>query len=184
MHFNQYTPNESDLKFKGVLARIYQRPVKGKTFEYVVVPSSAKILAITKEKKLVLLKETVFSTNKTYYSLPGGRIEPGEAPEAAAHRELIEETGLEPASLELWFAHNYSQTIISTKYFYLAKGCVKVREQEIEDTESIELLELDLETFLAHTTRGDFKHMELQNKFMKMMLDEYAKAEFVAVADL
>ena len=29
------------------------------------------------------------------WSLPGGRIEPGETPEAAAMRELLEETGVE-----------------------------------------------------------------------------------------
>lgn len=184
MHFNQYEPNESELKFKGTLARVYQRDVKGKIFEYVVMPSSAKILAITREGKLVLLKETVFSTNKTYFSLPGGRIEPDETPEAAARRELKEETGLEPASLELWFAHNYSQTIVSTKYFYLAKGCIKVQGQNPEDTERIEVMELDLDTFLQYATRDNFKHMELQNKFMKMMLDNDAREEFASVAGL
>lgn len=184
MHFNQYTPNESELKFKGVLARIYQHDVKGKKFEYVVIPSSAKIIAVTREKKLILLKETIFSTGKTYFSLPGGRIESGESPEAAARRELKEETGLETTSLELWFAHNYSQTIINTKYFYLAKDCEKVQEQKPEDTEDIEVMELDLDTFLAHTSGENFKHMELQNKFMKMMLDDNAKAEFIKIAGL
>lgn len=184
MHFNQYTPNESELKFKGILAHVYQRNLKGKIFEYVVMPSSAKVLAITKEKKLILLKETVFSTNKTYFALPGGRIEPDEAPEAATLRELKEETGLEPASLELWFKHNYSQAIISTKYFYVAKDCIKTQEQEPEDTEHIEVMELDLETFLEYATRDNFKHMELQNKFMKMLLDSDAKEEFARIAGL
>ncbi|MEU8424122.1 NUDIX domain-containing protein [Micromonospora sp. NPDC048835] len=37
------------------------------------------------------------------WSLPGGHVEPGESPEEAAHRELVEETGLTAETLHpLW----------------------------------------------------------------------------------
>jgi 8-oxo-dGTP diphosphatase len=37
------------------------------------------------------------------WGLPGGHVEPGEEPIAAAHRELLEETGLSVDRLDLWW---------------------------------------------------------------------------------
>jgi 8-oxo-dGTP diphosphatase len=44
----------------------------------------------------VLLVRRGRPPGKDFWSLPGGKIEPGEAPEAAALREVQEETGLSP----------------------------------------------------------------------------------------
>lgn len=37
-----------------------------------------------------------------YWEVPGGKVEPGEDPLAAARRELAEETGIAPPANELW----------------------------------------------------------------------------------
>ena len=50
---------------------------------------------IRKERVLLARDE-----NLNFWSLPGGRIEPGESDEAAAGRELAEETGLELLGLQ------------------------------------------------------------------------------------
>lgn len=38
----------------------------------------------------------------SYWEVPGGKVEPGEDPLAAAQRELAEETGIDPPPKELW----------------------------------------------------------------------------------
>lgn len=46
-----------------------------------------------------LLVKRAHAPSKGKYAFPGGRVEPGEALEAAARRELFEETGLAAGAL-------------------------------------------------------------------------------------
>lgn len=56
-------------------------------------PYAAAGVLFTDESQHVLL---VVPSYKDYYDIPGGFVEPGETPKAAAQREVHEELGIEP----------------------------------------------------------------------------------------
>jgi ADP-ribose pyrophosphatase len=78
-----------------VLSVRYRHPVREVERDFVVIdaPDWCNILALTPDGRLVLVRQFRYGTNDFSLEIPGGMIDPGEAPLAAAIRELREETG-------------------------------------------------------------------------------------------
>ncbi len=71
------------------------------SFFVIECPDWVNVIALTKEKKVVLIEQYRQGTEEIILEIPGGMIDESEAPEAAAQRELSEETGYE--SIEFVF---------------------------------------------------------------------------------
>ncbi|HZP60609.1 MAG TPA: NUDIX hydrolase [Opitutaceae bacterium] len=73
----------------------YRHPRRGDARDFVVIdsPDWVNVLALTPEKKLVLVSQFRFGIDDFSLEIPGGVIEPGEDPLAGGLRELREETG-------------------------------------------------------------------------------------------
>jgi ADP-ribose pyrophosphatase len=61
---------------------------------------SAACLAVHDDGRVVLVRQYRYPVASFVWELPAGRLDPGEAPEAAARRELEEEVGLRAGRLE------------------------------------------------------------------------------------
>ena len=86
--------------------------------------------------------------------LPAGRIEPGEAPLAAAKRELIEETGFRAGKWSKLVQYYASPGFLS-EYFnvFLAEN-LSVGEAQPEEDEKIELVQVPLSELRAMILSG------------------------------
>ena len=87
------------------------------------------ILAITKENKVVLVKQFRKAIEQEIYELPAGKIEIGETPLDCASRELKEETGYSANSMKQ--IHKYYPTPGSNQlvFIYLAKDLIPGEKQ-------------------------------------------------------
>jgi len=111
--------------------------------EYYVLeyPNWVNVVAITADNQFILVNQYRHGTNSVVLEIPGGVIDDGESPLEAAKRELLEETGYHFDSFEkiceLFPNPATSNNITSS---YLAKGGVKVQEQELDSQEEIQVI--------------------------------------------
>lgn len=80
----------------------YRLPDGTTVADYFVVTRSDFVLVVAeRDGGIILVKQYRPATNRWYLSLPAGYLNSGENPEAAARRELLEETGLTAGPAQL-----------------------------------------------------------------------------------
>jgi 8-oxo-dGTP diphosphatase len=110
------------LKFSALLVR-FLRYVFSTFFRGLIrVPAVAVIIENTHGEILMLLRDDRPDISyPNHWSLAGGRVERGESPEKAAHRELLEEIGVD-LDLSLWKRYDRQHPpLIVDQHIYLGK---------------------------------------------------------------
>jgi len=171
----QPIPASARRVFKGVIFDVYQWKQKCydgkiKIFEKLKRADSAMVIPIMTDGKIILSKQEQ-PGKKPFIGLIGGRVDRGETPLTAAKRELLEETGLRAKKWSLFIANQPTSKIDWVVYCFIATGCEKISEQNLDGAEKIKLLPVDFDTFVEMATTEGFPETELRIKLLEAKLD-------------
>ncbi len=95
-------------------------------------------------ERLLLMRRHRFIVDRWVWELPGGYVDDGEDPAAAAAREVEEETGWRPRRME--YVLSCQPMIGNADYpqdLYLAQGAEQVSEPEVDEAAEVRWVPLD-----------------------------------------
>lgn len=146
---NWHKLSEDQIKdgWRKILARTFLMPNgKEAVFEIEQEPEIACVVAFTPEKRIVIAKQFRPGPEKVLWELPGGIIDPGETPVAAAARELLEETGYQGEIEYIGTAYDCAYST-GRRQCFIVKNAKIVQAQTPEENEFITVETLDLPAF-------------------------------------
>lgn len=122
--------------------------------EVVRHPGAVAIVALDKEGNVLLVRQYRTALERVVVEIPAGKIDAGETPEEAVHRELSEETGYACGEIRrlasVAVAVGYSDEII---HIFMATD-VEPGEAHPDDDEFIVTEWVDIETFIESVLDG------------------------------
>jgi 8-oxo-dGTP pyrophosphatase MutT (NUDIX family) len=139
----------------------YRNPILGREGEFIVIdaPDWVNVLALTPDRRLVLVRQFRFGIDAFSLEVPGGVMEGGEDPVAAGVRELREETGFEGTGARLLGAVNPNPAIQNNRcHIVLVEGAERRAATEWDPDEEIEVTTVPVQEVLDWARAGRITH--------------------------
>jgi len=117
------------------------------------------MIALTPGDEAVLVRQFRQGTREVTLEIPGGLVDPGEDPAAAAARELREETGYAGGVPVHLGTVEPNPAIQSNRcHTYLIEGCRRAGEPRLDPGEDIEVILLPRSELAAAVADGRIRH--------------------------
>jgi ADP-ribose pyrophosphatase len=139
----------------------FHHPTRAVERDFVVIhpPDWVNIVALTRNRQLVLVKQYRFGIEGFSLEIPGGMMEAGEKPIATARRELREETGFVGKSARILGRVHPNPAIQSNRcHFVLIQDAVASAAQSWDADEEIKVTTLPVDEVLARARAGGITH--------------------------
>jgi len=122
-------------------------------------PDWCNIIAVTEDGMMIFVEQFRHGTDELTLEIPGGAVDPGEDPAAAAARELEEETGYRPATMVEIGRVDPNPAFLSNRcWTYLALGCRPDGATHFDPSEEIEVSLAPLAQFGSIIDSGAITH--------------------------
>ena len=149
-----------DTPWVSILKNGYEQP-GGTVLDdlYIIRRHDYVIIVAQHDDRLVLVREYRAAVDRLDLGLPAGIIEPGETPEAAARRELLEETGFVARTATLLTTLQPSPGYIQGACFVVLCELTGERVRATDAHEIAEVLEVPQGEVLRMIARGEITAM-------------------------
>lgn len=127
---------------------------------YVVeLPNWCNTIVVTKEERIILVRQYRYPVDQVTFELPGGVIEKNEEPLAAAKREMEEETGYTSNDIEFLLQLAPNPAINNnTAYFFLAKNAAPTGTKNSDALEDIDVVSFSKEEIWKLLCENKMQH--------------------------
>jgi ADP-ribose pyrophosphatase len=150
-------------------------PRTGVEHDFYIIESGdwINIIPLTADRHVVMVKQYRHGSRDVTLEIPGGLADPGDTPEDAAVRELLEETGYRADEFTRIGVVNPNPAIFANRcYTFLAKDAKKVSDPMPDQTEDIEVTLVPIDHIPALMRRGEINHALVIAAFCWYFLQE------------
>lgn len=152
-------------------------PRTGASHDFFVMESSSwvNIIPLTAENQVVMVRQYRHGTRDITLEIPGGLVEHRDDPEAAALRELREETGYTAAAaVPLGYVHPNPAIQNNRCYTFLAEQCEPAGGQQQDEKEDIEVVLVPLADIPGMIREGVITHALVIAAFYRYFMEHAA----------
>ncbi|MEO8464224.1 MAG: NUDIX hydrolase [Gammaproteobacteria bacterium] len=136
-------------------------PVDGqvRTFHRIQSQTWTQIVPITTDGHVVMIRQYRHGAQRVTLEIPGGLVDPGEDPAAAALRECLEETGYRARHAEPLGVVNPNPALFANRlHGYFATGVERERAVQNTGTEVTEPVLVPISALPAMLVSGEIDH--------------------------